>query len=106
MSIRKRSAVLGIIAALSLIFYGAVKYNSYVLVEYVVEQTLIQKAPDGMNPAGIRERFRELLDSKGDRKARTDLLFEISGELEKVQVLTPQAMARLMEENEPGILIK
>lgn len=106
MSIRKRSVVLGIIAVLSLIFYGTVKYNSYVLVEYVVERTLIQKAPGGTDPAEVRERFRKLLASKGDRRARTEFLFEISSELEKVQVLTPQAMAGLMEENGPEILMK
>ena len=104
MTIRERSAVMGIIAAMSLILYGAARFNSHLLVEHVVERTLIQKAPAGTDPVKIRQSFQALLAAAGDRSARTDMLFGISQELEKVQVLSPQALAEILKIPEPEIL--
>ena len=96
MTIRKRSAVLGIILGAVLVLYGTVKFHSEILVEYVVIKTLVQKTPPGADSDKVLEHLRELLAAAPDRKARTDLLFRISRDLEKVQVLSPNALARLL----------
>ena len=97
MNIRKRSVFMGIVLALFLVFYGTAKMNSQILVKYVVERTLIQKAPEGADLQEVRLHFNDLLASVPDKRARTDLLFRIAGELEKVQVLTPRAMQELLD---------
>jgi len=101
MTIQKRSAIMGIIIVSLSILYGAAKFHSYILVEYVVEQTLIQKAPDGIDPVKIHEYLRALLDRAPDRSSRIDRLFRISEDLEKVQALSPRDLAELMEVDEP-----
>lgn len=106
MTIRKRSAVLGIITALSGILYGTVKLNSVNLAEYVVEKTLVQKAPEGTDPAGIHERLEELLAMAPNRQARLELLFRISGQLEKVQELSSQAVEEVLEAGSADVFIR
>jgi hypothetical protein len=106
MTIRKRSAVMGFIVALLLILYGAAKYNSSYLVEYVVERTLIQKAPAGTDPVEIQEKLQELLDAAPGRPARLEMLFRISGYLEKVQELSPQALKELLEAESTDVFIR
>lgn len=101
MSIRKRSVVLGIIICLFLIVYATAKINSYMLVENVVERTLIQKCSTGTDTAEVRRRFQELLAAFPDKSDRTDVLFRISSELEKLQVLSPRDLEKLLN---PGIL--
>lgn len=96
MTMRKRSIVMVVIACLFLVFYAVARINSPVLVEYVVERTLIQKSPAGSDPQELSRRFRSLLESSADKKERTNLLFRISGELEKVQVLSPRALEDLL----------
>jgi hypothetical protein len=96
MSIRKRSVVVGIILCFFLILYAAAKLNSYILVEYVVERTLVQKSPGGVEPADVRRRFRELMAKVPDKRGRTELLFQISRELEKVQTLSPPAFEEIL----------
>jgi len=97
MTIRKRSVVLVTIVCLFLILYATAKINSHLLVEYVVERTLIQKSPAGANPVEVRRRFQELLAAVPGKRDRTDLLFRISRELEKIQVLSPQALDGLLD---------
>ena len=101
MTIQKRSVVMGVIVIFLAMLYGAAKYNSTFLVEYTVEQTLIQKAPPGTDPVKIRQRLQELLIEAPDQQARIGLLFRISGYLEKVQTLSLQDLADLMEVKTP-----
>ncbi|MEJ2110959.1 MAG: hypothetical protein P8Z37_13815 [Acidobacteriota bacterium] len=97
MTIRRRSLVVGVIVCFFLILYSTAKLNSQLLIQYVVEQTLIQKAPSGTQPDEIRRRFRKLLASVPNKRERTNLLFQISRDLEKVQELTPEAFDVLLE---------
>ena len=97
MTIQRRSLVVGFIVCFFLILYSTAKLNSQLLIQYVVEQTLIQKAPSGTQPDDIRRRFSKLLASVPDKRERTDLLFQISRDLEKVQVLTPEAFNDILE---------
>lgn len=85
-----------VIVASFLILYMTAKINSHNLVKYVVEQTLVQKAPAGTGPDEIHAKLQALLDAIPDRRSRTDALFRISSELEKVQDLSPQALERLL----------
>jgi hypothetical protein len=96
MTMRKRSVVMGAMACLFLILYAAARINSGALLEYVVERTLVQKSPAGSDPAEVNRRFRSLLDNLSDKRERTDLLFRISSELEKVQELSPRALEDLL----------
>jgi hypothetical protein len=100
MSIRKRSVILGIILCLFFIVYATAKINSYILVEYVVERTLIQKCSPETDATEVRRRFQELLAAFPDKSDRTDVLFRISNELEKVQILSPRDLDELLD---PGM---
>jgi len=106
MTIQKRSVVIGVIVIFFAMLYGAAKYNSPFLVEYTVEQTLIQKAPPGTDPIKIRQRLQELLIEAPDQQARIDLLFRISRYLEKVQALSLQDLADIMEVKAPEVFAK
>lgn len=96
MTMRKRSVVMVAMACLFLVLYATARMNSRALLEYVVERTLIQKSPAGSDPAEVSRRFRSLLDNSSDKRERTDLLFRISSELEKVQELSPRALEDLL----------
>jgi hypothetical protein len=102
MTIQKRSIVLGLIVLLFALLYGIAKFNSPFLVEYTVEQALIQKAPPGTDQVKIHERLQELLAQAPDRRTRIDLLFRISRYLEKVQTLSRQDLSDLLEVEGPG----
>jgi len=102
MTVQKRSIVMGVILLFLAMVYGIAKVNSPFLVEYVVEKTLIQKAPPGTDPVKIHERLQELLGEAPGRHERTDLLFGISAYLEKVQTLSPQDLANLMQVEAAG----
>ena len=93
---------MGLIVLLFALLYGIAKFNSPFLVEYTVEQALIQKAPPGTDPVKIHERLQELLAQAPDRRTRIDLLFRISRDLEKVQTLSRQDLSDLLEVEGPG----
>jgi hypothetical protein len=103
MTIGSRLLVLMAIFALALCFYGAARYYSPLLVRHVVEQSLIQKAPAGINEIVLQDRFRALLSAAPDRKTEMDVLLRISGCLEKVQRLTPEELDSLMADEKPGM---
>ncbi len=88
---------MGILLCLFLIVYTTAKWNAPILVEYVVEQTLVQKCSPETDPDSVRNRFRELLANYPDRSDRTDLLFRIAGRLEKVQTLSPRDLDELFD---------
>lgn len=106
MTIRKRSAVMGVVVALLLMLYGMSKFYSHHLVEHVVERTLIQKAPAGTDPAEIRKSLQKLLSAAPTRPARLEMLFRMAGHLEKVQELSPQALDEILEADGTDVLIR
>ena len=61
---------MGLLFALALMLYGTARLYSPALVLYVVEQTLIQKAPSGSDPALLHSRLHEFLAEAPDRNAR------------------------------------
>jgi hypothetical protein len=95
--IKKRLTVATIVLILVLTVYGTVKLYSPALIFYVVEQTLIQKAPPGTNPAHLHERLQLLVFAGPNPEARMEELFRISGYLEKVQTLTPDQLELLLK---------
>ena len=96
MTIRKRSIVIGSIFAIASVFYGAARYYSPSLVLYVVEQSLMQKAPTGINTSLLRERFRTHVFSAPEKASQMGRLLRISESLEKVQHLTFEQLNELL----------
>ncbi len=94
-SFRQRLAVLGVLVVVFLAIDGAARYYSPVMVAYVVEQSLVQKAPSGMSASETKERFRAAMAAVGP-DGKLLKLFEISNYLEKVQKLTPADLDRLL----------
>lgn len=97
MTIKSRSAITIALLILAFIVYGTAKFYSPSLVFFVVEQTLIEKAPPGTDPAQLRERLRILISTAPNQNARMERLFRISAYLEKVQLLTPEQLNEVME---------
>jgi hypothetical protein len=95
-TIRKRSAVIGSLFVLALGLYFAAKQYSSFLILYVVEQSLIQKAPEGTDPARLRARFHSHIAAVPDQDARLERLLRISQYLEKVQHLTAAQLDGLL----------
>jgi hypothetical protein len=96
LNIRKRSAIMVLLVALSSVLYGAARHYAPHLVLYVVEQTLAQKAPSGIQPAQLRERLHALLAATPDPGAKMARLLQISERLEKVQSLTSGELDSLL----------
>ena len=96
MTIRKRSLIMGVLLAVASVVYGAATHYSPFIVEYVVEQTLIQKAPSGTDPVLLSSRFRALLSAAPSDQVKMERLMRISGYLEKVQSLTPGELEDLV----------
>lgn len=87
-----------LLAALALCFfliYGIFRYYSPPLVSYVVEQTLMQKAPEQMSPQAIRERFEAAMSPVASNDKMFKLL-SLSNYLEKIQRLTPAEVDELL----------
>jgi hypothetical protein len=96
MTVQKRLITACILLAFASILYGAGRHYSPALIRYVVEQSLIQKAPSGADPVRLQNRLRAILSKTPDRDAQTQRLLQISEYLEKVQCLTPEDLDRLM----------
>lgn len=96
MNIRKRSAIMVMWLALSSVLYGAARYYAPHLMLYVVEQTLVQKAPSEIQSAQLRERLHALLAATPDPGAKMARLLQISRHLEKVQSLTSGELDSLL----------
>jgi hypothetical protein len=95
-TLQKRSLTIGLLLAFALILYGTAKYYSPALIFYVVEQSLIQKAPSGMDSVTLHERLRALIAKEPDQNAQMKRLLQISGYLEKVQHLAPGDLDKLL----------
>jgi hypothetical protein len=92
---RQRLAIMGLLLLVFLLIYGIARHYSSTIVAYVVEEALLQKAPEGMSPATVRQRFDAALasTSQSDRLLR---LLSLSSYIEKVQKLTPAELDRLL----------
>jgi hypothetical protein len=95
-TIQRRSITAGLLLAFALILYGTAKYHSPSLIFYVVEQSLIQKAPSGMDPVMLHERLHALIVKEPDPHAQMKRLLQISGGLEKVQHLVPGDLDKIL----------
>ena len=95
MTIQKRALVLAALLALALVIYFGAGYYSPDLIYHVVEQSLIQKAPSGVDAHMASRRLEELIRAEPDKKARMQKLLGISEYLEKIQRLTPEEWDRL-----------
>ena len=96
MTVRKRSLVIASLFAVALVLYGAANYYAPSLVLFVVEQSLLQKAPSGIDPSSIRERFHARIAAAQDRNSKMQMLLQISQYLEKVQHLTFEQLDKLL----------
>jgi hypothetical protein len=101
MTIQKRSLVLGSLLVIAVIFYGAAKYYSPSLVFYVVEQSLLQKSPSGLNPNSLRARFHASISAVPDKNSKMERLLQISEYLEKVQRLSFAELNQLLAIEKP-----
>ena len=95
MTIQKRASVLSALLALALILYCGARYYSSDLIYHVVEQSLIQKAPPGIDAPAAR--LRALVGAEPDKKARVQKLLRISEYLEKIQRMTHEEWDRFSE---------
>jgi len=96
MNVQKRLITACTLLAFASILYGAGRHYSPALIRYVVEQSLIQKAPSGADPVYLQNRLRAILSKIQNRDAQTQKLLQISEYLEKVQFLTPEDVDSLM----------
>ena len=96
MTVQKRLITACTLLAFASILYGAGRHYSPALIRYVVEQSLIQKAPSGTDPVYLQNRLRAILSKIPDRDAQTQKLLQISEYLEKVQFLTPEGVDSLL----------
>ena len=86
--------LMGAVAAAA---YLTAKLYSYSIVFYVVEETLIQKAPPGTDPVELRLRLRARMEKCPDESARLGWLMAIAQTLEKTQRLTPDQLEMAMK---------
>ena len=103
MTIRKRSLVLAVLLTAALIVFGTVRHYSPALIQHVVEQSLIQKAPGEVEAAMIRQQLEMCLNAEPDKQSRLRRLLQISAYLEKVQHLTPEEWNELLTPIVPDI---
>jgi hypothetical protein len=96
MTFKERSLIVGSLFVFASVLFGAARYYSPSLVRYVVEQSLVQKAPSGIDSTTLHERFRAYISSAPDSKSRMERLIRISGYLEKVQHLTLEQLNDLL----------
>ena len=87
--------------AFASILYGAARHYSPSLIQFVVEQSLAQKAPPGTDLTQLDERLHSILLANPDQNARMEKLLHISQSLEKVQQLTPKELNELLAADKP-----
>ena len=90
-----RISVLGVKATLFLLAYGIGRYYSPWVVGYIVEEAMVQKAPEGMSPTAVRKRFEAVIAVTRTQDKMLKLL-ALSNYLEKVQKLTPAELIELL----------
>lgn len=103
MTLRSRLLLLACLMLLALAAYAAGRYYSASLVVYVVEQTLIQKAPADADPTLIRKRYQAWLADAPNNEARMQALLSLSQRIERVQFLTTAELDMLLGKEKAGI---
>jgi hypothetical protein len=98
MTFKKKSLIMAVLLAFALITYGTTRHYSPVLIRYVVIQSLIQKAPPGVNAMMVRKRLQAYLSTAPNQGIRIQRLLHISTYLEKVQHLTSEEWNGLFSE--------
>jgi hypothetical protein len=101
MTIKGRSLVIGSLFVLVSVLYGAARHYSSSLIFYVVEQSLIQKAPPGADTALLQKRFQAQISAIPDKDSQMKKLLRISEYLEKVQHLTLAQLEELLGAENP-----
>jgi hypothetical protein len=89
--------VLGMMGVIAAGAYLTAKLFSHSIVLYVVEETLVQKAPPGTDPFELRLRFRTRMAKCPDESSRRERLMAIAQTLEKTQRLTPDQLEMAIE---------
>jgi hypothetical protein len=98
---KHRVTILCVLIILFLAVYGIGRQFSPAIVAYVVEEALVQKAPAGMSPLEARRHFDAWFSALEPDHKLTKLL-ELSRFLEKVQILTPDELKRLLAPSDQG----
>jgi hypothetical protein len=96
MTIQRRFLFVTALFAFALVLYGAGKHYAAPLILYVVEQSLTQKAPAGIEPWQLRERLHSFVAAAPDQNNKMERLSRISAYLEKVQYLTSEELNELI----------
>jgi hypothetical protein len=101
MTFKKKLQIMAVLLAFASIAYGTARHYSPALIQYVVKQSLIQKAPPGISAIMAEQRLHSYLSTAPDQSIRTQKLLHISTYLEKVQHLTPEEWDSLFSEKAP-----
>jgi hypothetical protein len=104
MTIQRRLLFAASLFAFVLALYGIGKHYSTPLIVYVVEQSLAQKAPAGIESTQLHERLHCYLNSAPDNNKKMERLLRISEYLEKVQYITPEELNELIPVRKTAIL--
>ena len=96
MSLRQRTLVLAVLAAIASGAYGLALHYSPLIVYRVVEETLIQKAPDGITRSEIEKRLRSHLETATDGSSHLQKILVLSHHLEKTQKLRREDLERIL----------
>ena len=97
MNVQRRLIVLLALGAVAAGGFLFARRYSVDLVAYVVEQTLLQKAPPGADKVELARRFERALSSTPGRAERLQRLMELASRLEKVQRLDSADISLLLE---------
>jgi hypothetical protein len=101
MTFKKKLLIMCILLVFASISYGTARHYSPALIHYVVQQSLIQKAPSGIGATIVQQRLQAHLSTAPNQSIRTQKLLRISTYLEKVQHLTPKEWDSLFSEETP-----
>ena len=98
MQFRRRLTIVGVLALAAAVTYATARYYAPALMAYVVEQTLIEKAPPGTDVTELRDRFRATLAAEPSDSSKMQKIMRLSQYLEKVQQLTRPELDILMRQ--------
>jgi hypothetical protein len=96
MNLRQRTTVLAVLAAISAGAYGLALHFSPHIIYRVIEETLVQKAPDGVTRSEIEKGLRSHLEATADGSSRLEKLLVLSHRLEKTQKLRVEDLERIL----------
>ena len=83
--------------AIALASYATARYYSPSLIFFVVEQTLLQRAPGGTDPRVLRSRLETHLAAYPSQELRLAEMLNLSMRLEKVQALSAEEIDGLLK---------